>query len=243
MTLLRSLIFNIYFYLLFTIMALLGLPLLALPRRKTYDYGRLWTRLVLFGLKTICGLDYGIRDLQNLPQGPCLIACKHQSAWETLVLPMLVLYGPSCVLKKELLNLPFFGWYLRHTQHIPIDRSGGAKALKEMIAKAKKAAADRRAIVIFPEGTRTEPGEKVDYHVGVAALYKALALPVVPVALNSGHFWGPQAFLKYPGEITLQFLPPIAPGLPREDFMTKLQDTIEAASDKLAQEAEASRTG
>ncbi len=237
MTLFRSFLFNVYFHLLFAAMALAGLPLLALPWRWTMRYGRIWVQAVLFGLKVICDLDYRVRDRDTLPSGPCLIACKHQSAWETMVMTALLLGQPSCVLKQELLSLPLFGWYMRHTRQISIDRRGGARALKQMVGMAKEAVADDRSILIFPEGTRTAPGQQVDYHVGVAALYKALDLPVVPVALNSGLFWGRQSFSKRRGVITVQFLKRIPQGLPREEFMTTLRDRIETASDNLAAEA------
>ncbi len=238
MTYFRSLLFNAYFYLLFIVMALAGLPLLALPWRWTMRFGRIWVQAVLLGLKVICRLDYQVVEQHNLPDGPCLVACKHQSAWETMVMTAVLLGQPSCVLKQELLSLPFFGWYMRHTRQIPIDRRGGARALKRMVGLAKQAVADGRSILIFPEGTRTAPGQRADYHVGVAALYKALGLPVVPVALNSGLFWGRQSFLRRPGVITVQFLPPIPPGLPREAFMSTLHETIESASDRLAAETE-----
>ncbi len=240
MTLFRSLLFNAYFYILFIAMALVGLPLLALPWPWIMGYGRLWTKAVLFGLKVICGLDYRVRDRHRLPRSPCLVASKHQSAWETMVLTAVLLDRPSCVLKQELLSLPFFGWYLRRGRHIAIDRSGGAKALRRMVGEAKQSLAEGRSILIFPEGTRTAPGQRTDYHVGVAALYKALAVPVVPVALNSGLFWGRQSFYKRSGVITVQFLEPIPPGLPRETFMTMLHESIEAASEKLTAEGAAS---
>lgn len=236
MTFLRSLLFNLYFYLLTTAMALAGLPLLAMPWRWTMRYSRVWTQLVLFGLKLICRLDYRIVGRDRLPEGPCLIACKHQSAWETLVLPNIAVRFASCVMKRELLFLPVFGWYLKHSGQIPIDRRGGAKALKDMLAKAKAVIEDERPIVIFPEGTRTAPGKQRPYHVGVAALYKSLKVPVVPVALNSGLFWSRQAFHKRPGTITMEFLPAIEPGLPRDAFMTELRERIERASDRLAQD-------
>ena len=236
MTFLRSLLFNLYFFLLTTVMALVGLPLLAMPWRWTMIYSRFWTQLVLFGLKLICRLDYRIVGRDRLPDGPCLVACKHQSAWETLVLPNIALHFASCVMKRELLLLPVFGWYLKHSGQIPIDRRGGAKALKDMLAKAKAIVEDDRPIVIFPEGTRTAPGKQRPYHVGVAALYKSLKVPVVPVALNSGLFWGRQAFYKRPGTITMEFLPAIQPGLPRDAFMTELRERIERASDRLARE-------
>ena len=235
MTFLRSLLFNLYFYLLTTVMALAGLPLLAMPWRWTMRYSRVWTQLVLLGLKLICRLDYRIVGRDRLPEGPCLIACKHQSAWETLVLPNIALRFASCVMKRELLFLPVFGWYLKHSGQIPIDRRGGAKALKDMLAKAKATIEDDRPIVIFPEGTRTAPGRQRPYHVGVAALYKSLKVPVVPVALNSGLFWSRQAFHKRPGTITMEFLPAIQPGLPRDAFMAELRERIERASDRLAQ--------
>lgn len=239
MTFLRSLLFNLYFYLLTALMAVFGLPILAMPWRWVMRYSHLWTRLTLFGLKLICRLDYRIVGRDNLPDGPCLVACKHQSAWETMVLPNIALSFGSCVMKRELLSLPLFGWYLQRSGQIAIDRRGGAKALKDMVAKAKAAIAEKRPIVIYPEGTRTPPGEQRPYHAGVAALYKSLKLPVVPVALNAGLFWGRQAFYKRPGTITLEFLPPIPPGLPREAFMTELRERIESASARLAQENEA----
>ena len=236
MTFLRSLLFNLYFYLLTTVMALAGLPLLAMPWRWTMRYSRLWTQLVLLGLKLICRLDYRIVGRERLPDGPCLIACKHQSAWETMVLPNIALRFASCVMKRELLFLPVFGWYLRHSGQIPIDRRGGAKALKDMLVKARETIDDGRPIVIFPEGTRTAPGQQRPYHVGVAALYKSLKVPVVPVALNSGLFWSRQAFHKRAGTITVEFLPPIPPGLSRDAFMTELRDRIENASQRLAEQ-------
>ncbi len=236
MTFLRSLLFNLYFHLLTAVMAVAGLPILAMPWRWVMRYSKLWTQLTLFGLKRICGLDYRIVGRDRLPDGPCLVACKHQSAWETMVLPNIALGFASCVMKRELLSLPLFGWYLQRSDQIAIDRSGGAKALKDMVAKAKAAIAEDRSIVIYPEGTRTAPGEQRPYHAGVAALYKSLKLPVVPVALNSGLFWGRQAFHKRPGTITMEFLPPIPPGLPREAFMAELRERIESASARLAQQ-------
>src|SRR5206468_7688447 len=142
--------------------------------------------------------------------GPCIIAMKHQSAWDTLILPV-VLDDFAVVVKRELLFVPFYGWYAGRAGAIAIDRSGGAGALRRMVTAAKQAAADGRPIVIFPQGTRVVPGRPLAYQSGVAALYLALGLPVVPAAVNSGLYWGRRSFVKHPGRITLAFLEPIAP--------------------------------
>src|SRR5207253_154167 len=139
-------------------------------------------------------------------------AMKHQSTWDTLALPVLF-DDPAAIIKRELLLLPIYGWYVQRAGAIAVDRSGGAKALKRMIAQARKAAAAGRPIAIFPEGTRTAVGARPPSHPGVAALYTQLALPLVPVAVNSGLFWGRRAFLKRRGRLTVEILPPIAPGL------------------------------
>jgi 1-acyl-sn-glycerol-3-phosphate acyltransferase len=158
---------------------------------------------------------------------------KHQSAWDTLVFALL-LDRPAIVLKQELLNLPLFGWYMRKCRMIPVNRKGRAAALKRMAADARDRAAAGRPILIFPEVTRMAPGQRRPYQPGAAALYGALGLPVVPVALNSGLFWGRRSFHKRPGRIVVEFLPPIAPGLPRREFMQELQERMEGASQRLA---------
>jgi 1-acyl-sn-glycerol-3-phosphate acyltransferase len=152
---------------------------------------------------------------------------------------VVVLRDPVFILKKELLAIPFFGWYARRAGMIGVDRKGGAAALKRMMADARAARDAGRPLVIFPEGTRTAPGAAARYQTGIAALYQMLNVPVVPVALNSGLFWARRAFVKQPGTITLEMLPPIAPGLPRDPFMRRLQDEIEGASKRLAAAARA----
>jgi 1-acyl-sn-glycerol-3-phosphate acyltransferase len=146
----------------------------------------------------------------------------------------LLLDEPAYVLKRELMSVPLFGAYLKRCGMIAVDRQGGGPALKRMLAAARAAAADGRPILIYPEGTRTAPGQRRPYHPGVAALYGDLGLPVVPVALNSGLFWGRRSFRKRSGTITIEFLAPIAPGLPRRVFMERLQGSIEEASARLA---------
>ena len=232
MTQLRSLLFLIWFFGLTGVMAILGLPILPLGPRAMGAYANLWIRAMLFGARIICGLNYRVEGLEQVPAGGVIIAAKHQSAFETLILPFI--FPRACfVLKKELLAIPIFGWYLKATQQIAIDRTAGASAMKQMIAQAKAAAAQGRKIIIFPEGTRTAPGESRAYHPGVAALYKQLEIPVVPVALNSGLFWKRNAFLKEPGTVVLRLLPAIAPGQDPRSFLSDLKEKIESESQKL----------
>jgi 1-acyl-sn-glycerol-3-phosphate acyltransferase len=200
------------------------------------QFGRFWARSVLWLLRAIVGLDGEIRGRDRLPAGACIIAMKHQSAWDTLILPV-VLGDPAVVLKRELLYVPFYGWYAARAGSIAIDRGGGSRALRGMLAAARQAAAAGRAVVIFPEGTRTAPGTRLAYQPGVAALYQALDVPLVPAAVNSGLFWGRRSFLKRPGRITLEFLDPIRPGLARRVVMAQLEERIEAATATLEREA------
>ena len=160
----------------------------------------------------------------------CWWASKHMSMWDTLAL-YLALDDPGIILKRELLRIPFYGWYLGKAAAIPIDRSGGAEALRRMTRAAEAVLAAGRPILIFPEGTRKKPGAAPDYKPGVAGLYSLLNVACIPVALDSGRYW--QGFTKYPGTISLQFLEPLPPGLKRRDFMGRLEDRIETATNRL----------
>jgi len=171
--------------------------------------------------------------LENLPAGPVIIACKHQSTWETLAFTLLFA-NIAIVLKRELLFIPIVGWAMARAGNIAVARGDGASALRGLVKHAKAAIADGRSVVIFPEGTRVAPGDRRPYQVGTAALYRQLGVPVVPMALNSGLFWGRRQWVKRPGVITLEILPPIAPGLSREAFMDTLREQIEGATDRLA---------
>ena len=225
---LRSLLFLLWFLLVTTILSLLFLPVLALPRGATVWLARLWAQLTFWGLKVFAGIDWEIRG--RLPKSAVLVASKHMSMWDTLAL-YLALDQPAIVLKRELLRIPFYGWFLAKAAAIPIDRSAGARALRNMSEAARAVLAQARPILIFPEGTRKKPGAAPDYKPGVAGLYGQLGVDCVPVALNSGVYW--TGFLKHPGTIVLQFLEPIPPGLKRDVFMTRLQDRIEAATSAL----------
>jgi 1-acyl-sn-glycerol-3-phosphate acyltransferase len=233
----RALAFNFAFFAWTAILGTIGLPFLFAPRASAMRFGRFWAGSVLALLKGLVGLEHQIRGLDRVPRGGCIVAMKHQSAWDTLILPV-ALGDPAIVLKRELLLLPFYGWYAARAGSIPIDRKAGAGALRRMVAAARPIAAAGRPIVIFPEGTRVAPGEHLPYQPGVAALYQALGLPLVPVAVNSGLFWGRRSFVKRPGRIVLEFLEPIPPGWPRRRLMAALEQRIETATRALLLESE-----
>lgn len=235
----RSNLFNILFYTWTTAMVLCFSPGLLLPYQVTVWGQRRWASGVNLLLRWSAGIKVEIRGLQHRPQGGAIIASKHQSAWDTLIWHV-ILDDPAMVLKKELLSIPIYGWMCRKTRMIAVDRKAGAKALRAMLTDAKEAAELGRAIVIFPQGTRTAPGVStadMPYQPGVSALYRGLDVPVVPVALNSGLFWPRRQLLRRSGTIVLQFLEPIPPGLPRKEFDALLQERVESAN--LALEAEA----
>jgi 1-acyl-sn-glycerol-3-phosphate acyltransferase len=234
----RALAFNLAFFAWTAILGTIGLPFLAAPRAAAMCFGRFWASSVLALLRVIVGLDHQIRGVERIPHGGCIIAMKHQSAWDALILPV-VLGDPAPIVKRELLLVPFYGWYAARAGSIAIDRKAGAGAVRLMIAAARQIAASGRPIVIFPEGTRVAPGERRPYQPGVAALYQALSLPVVPAAVNSGLFWGRRSVVKRPGKIVLEFLEPIPPGWPRPRLMAELEQRIETATAALVREGKA----
>lgn len=231
----RSLVFNLTFFAWTTLVTVFALPLLLAPRNAASDLGGWWSGTVLALAAKILRLDYEVRGTQYLPAGACIVAMKHQSTWDTLAIPVL-LRRPAIVIKRELLWIPFYGWYLRRAGMLPVDRSGGASALKALIRQARAAISQGHPIAIFPEGTRTAVGARRPYLPGVSALYAQLGVPVVPAAVNSGLFWGRRAFLKRPGRIVVEFLPPIEPGLDRRLFAAFLEARIEAATAHLVAE-------
>ncbi len=243
MILLRSALFNLLLVSTTAILGVLGLPLLALDRRHVCRLRDAWIRLELALLRATAGLEHRVEGVEHLPaDGRCLVASKHQSAWETLALHTLF-PDPAIVLKRELLRLPLLGWYFRKVGMVPIDRSAGAAALRRMTAEARRLSAAGRPIAIYPQGTRVAPGADAPYRPGVYALYRALGVPAVPVALDSGRFWPRLSFAKRPGTITVRILPPIPPGLDRRAFMARLEDAIETASRELLERPAARRTG
>lgn len=232
-----SIVFLIFLNLWTVLVALAGLPLLFAPHAATTWVGHIWAHGTLVGLRLFCRIRYEIRGEEHLPKGGFIIASKHQSAWDTVIF-LKMFRRSSYILKKELLRIPFYGWYLPAMGMIAIDRKGGASALKDMVKTAKQRIAEGRVIVIFPEGTRTKPGAEIpEYQPGISAIYTQTDVPVVPAAVNSGLYWGKGQFLKKPGKIILEFLPPIPPGLKRKEFMEQLHSSIETTTKHLLAEA------
>jgi len=234
----RSLVFNVLFYVNLTIHMIVALPTLALSYPALRVFIRSYARTSLWLLRVVCGTKVEWRGTEKLPKGACIVACKHQSAWETFALYAL-LDDPLYVLKRELMLLPLFGWYMRKAGLIPIDRGAGMAALARMTSRAQKALTgpQPRQLVIFPEGTRRLPGAAPDYKPGIAYLYGKAGVPCVPLALNSGLYWPRRSLFRLPGTVVAEVLDPIAPGLDRDMFFARLKDAIETASGRLLQES------
>ncbi len=235
MTWLRSLAFNVWFYGLTTLMLFGSLVVRFAAPGHARGYAKLWTRLVLRGLKPLCGITWKVSGLEHLPaSGPALIASMHQSAFDTLVWAQL---QPrfTYVMKQELTRIPLFGKMLLLTGMIPVNRDGGAAAVRDLMRAADKAVAADQQIVIFPEGTRVAPGVRAPLLPGVLALAMRTKLPVIPVVTDSGLRWGRKAFRKQPGVIHIAILPPIAPGLPRDALLARLETAYADGYARLAQ--------
>jgi 1-acyl-sn-glycerol-3-phosphate acyltransferase len=233
MTKIRSALFNVAFFAFTAATVLFGLPLLAFPPRVMHRYVHGWALGVLWLLRVICGVRLRVTGAENLPrEGAALIAAQHQSAFDTIIWHAL-LPKPAYVLKAELLKIPGWGAMARHLGSIPVDREGGGAALKRLVRSARVAAEAGYQIIIFPEGTRAAPGERRPWQPGLAALAAATALPVVPVATDSGRIWGRRAFTKRPGTVTVAVLPPIPPGLPRTELMARAEAAVASAAQGL----------
>ncbi|WP_334164396.1 lysophospholipid acyltransferase family protein [Phenylobacterium sp.] len=227
----RSLLYVALFYLWTAVIAVAATPILLGPARWTLAMFHFWGRGVV-AMLAICGIRVEVRGREHIPKGPALVAPKHQCMLDVFA-QFTWLPASVFVMKKELNWIPWFGWYAAKVGTIDIDRSGHSTALKNMVRRAKALFAKNRQVVIFPEGTRGEPGVKGDYKPGIAALYRELDVPVYPVATNSGVHWPAHGFLRRPGTIVFEYLEPIPPGLKRAEFMRTLEERIEAASAKL----------
>jgi 1-acyl-sn-glycerol-3-phosphate acyltransferase len=225
----RSLVFTAILYVLMAAAGLGCSPLLLGPVRLALRMVRLWAAWERAAFSAICGVEVEVRGLQHRPHGPALIAAKHQGMFDVIA-PFTFLDEPCFVMKKELKVLPFLGWFAWKTRMIPVDRSAGASALKSMVTQARARLAEGRQLIIFPEGTRIEPGAQGDYKPGVAALYRDLGLPCHLIATNSGVCWPPHGFIRRPGKVVFEFLEPIPAGLKRAEFMAELEKRIETAS-------------
>ncbi len=240
MLFIRSVLLTGLFFLNWIAFALASLPLLLVPRAWVLPVFKAWGTSSAWLLRAIVGAHVEVRGAQNIPQGAALIASKHQSAFETFALAPLM-PDASLVLKQELNRIPLFGWWTRKLGMVSIDRSRGVRALKQVAESAQAAFDEGRQLIIFPEGTRRAPGAPPDYKAGAAHIYTSCDVPCVPVALNSGLFWPRRSFVKYPGTIVVEFLEPIEPGLDRRAFMARLEQVVEAASDRLLVEGAANQ--
>ncbi|WP_149540528.1 lysophospholipid acyltransferase family protein [Siccirubricoccus phaeus] len=232
MTWLRSVLFNLMFYVLTAGSTLLALPLLLAPRAWLLPPMRWWAATILWLLRLLCGIHVRVTGLEHLPRGAALLAAKHQSAFDTVIW-LRLLPDAAYVLKRELLWIPFYGWLARKVGMIAVDRAAGGAAMRSLLKAGRAAAATGRQIVIFPEGTRVAPGVRMPYQPGVAALAAATGLPVLPVATDSGLCWGRRSFLKHPGTITVAILPPLPTGLRRDALLAALETAIESETDRL----------
>ncbi|GEP04233.1 lysophospholipid acyltransferase family protein [Methylobacterium oxalidis] len=228
---LRSLAFNVCFYLFTTLLAFGGLPTL-FSQRAVIRLAQFWARGTLWLLRVVGGLKVEFRGLGNVPKGPVLIAAKHQSALETLAL-VTAFDDFAYILKRELLWIPLIGWYLSRSGMVAIDRTKGTRAMQLMNEAAVGAIREGRQLIIFPEGTRRPPGAPPAYKLGLTHLYVALGVPCLPVALNTGLYWPRRSLKRRPGTAVIEFLPPIPHGLARAPFLELVESRIEAASNAL----------
>ena len=212
-----------------------GLPVMFGPRRWAAALIQLWARGSLRALGVLVGGRVEVRGRERLPQGGYLVAAKHQSMLDVLIVITLTPW-PCIVLKRELMWVPIFGWYSWKSGMIAIDREGGAPALRVMLDAARKALADGRQVVIYPEGTRRDPGAPPAYKGGTGRLYTELGAPCVLLATHGGEVWPAHGMVKHPGVARFEVLPPIQPGLPRRAFMARLERELEAGSAALAAE-------
>jgi len=229
----RSLIFN-FFYIFWTLLVcIIFIPIIFFTTHIIIlVVGKVWAGGLYFFLKLFCNLKLDLKGKHNIPNHPAIFASKHQSALETFMFHILV-HKPVFVLKKELLNIPFFGYYLKKMGMIAIDRKGGMKSLKLLLKEIQEKIDNGYSIIIFPEGTRTSPNEEVEYNAGIAAIYNLKAAKIIPVALDTGNYWPKNSFLKKPGKFTIDFLEPMSQELNKKEFMTELHSRIENRSKEL----------
>ena len=232
----RSLAYAITFYLVTAVMLVGGIWLLLAPRSWAMAGLRLHGQICTWLLGVMCGTYLEVRGLDKLPNGPCLIVAKHQSAWDTFGLIPLF-RDPAIVAKAELKWIPLYGWFCQKFQHILVERDRAAASLRKMLTDAKAQTAVGREILIFPEGTRTLPGAPPDYKPGYVALYEGLGVPCVPLALNSGLFWPRRQWFRHPGTIVVELLEPLPPGMKRAEFRRAIEAQIEGACARLVDEA------
>lgn len=236
MLVLRSLLFNLAFYLNTCVCLIVGLPTFFMPYWGILEVAKMWGRANLWLLRVIAGITYEIRGREKIPPGALIVASKHQSAWETFAL-LTLFESPTFIMKRELQWIPIFGWLTIKGRMVSVNRGGGAQALADMIERARAELARGRQLIIFPEGTRRPVDAEPRYKFGISHLYAEEGVPVLPVALNSGLFWPRRTFLRHPGTVLVEILDPIAPGEDKSTFFKELQEKLEAATERLVREA------
>ena len=227
MLFIRSLIFNIFLYVGLILIFILAIPTLILPSKFTIFFGRLCAKYLVFILKIILNTKVIFHGVENLKKvDNFFVASAHQSMFETFAL-QIPLDGPIFILKKELLNIPLFGWYLRKIGSIAIVRDTTTRENLNFFDKVReRIETSKRPLLIFPQGTRVKLDEQPPFKKGVGRIYKALNLPCIPVALNTGKVWPKNSFLKYPGDIHISFLEPIMSGKNNEEFVKDIENKI-----------------
>ncbi len=234
----RSALFNVVFYVNLAVFLVGGFMFFFTPRKWSVRALQVWGQTSVWWLERIVGTRMEVRGREHIPQQGCIIAGKHQSAWDTFaILPLL--NDPAVVMKRELMAIPFYGWFSMKFKMIGIDRTAGAGVLKRMVAEAREAVREGRHLLIFPEGSRRAPDAPPDYKPGASAIYLGTGAACVPFGLNSGLFWPRRQFMRRPGTIIVEFLPAIPPGLNRRAFEQRLETDIESATQRLVAEGRA----
>ncbi len=229
---------TLYFFTMITSIAVFGLAIatigLLLPLPARDRMAAAWGSTNLWLMKVLCGLKYRIHGAENLPEHAAIVMCKHQSAWETIALKAIIRPQQSWILKQELMRLPVFGWALAAIPNIPIDRSAGRQAVKQIVKRGTELLDQGRVIILFPEGTRTAPGERKKYGIGGAMLAEKSGYPIIPIAHNAGVFWRRRGLKKYPGTIDLVVGEAFDPaGMNASEITRKVETWIEAEVTKL----------
>jgi 1-acyl-sn-glycerol-3-phosphate acyltransferase len=233
---LRSLIYNVLFYLNLAFWIIVALPTFVMPRPALLTLARCWARSSIWLLRIICNIKVEYRDVDKIPKGPLIVASKHQSMWETFAL-LQFFEQPLFILKRELKWIPLFGWYVTKANMIGVNRSAGGRSLLRMARRAGEQVRRGRQLIIFPEGTRRPVDAPPQYKAGVAQIYVDCGVSCLPVALNSGLFWPRRTFMRYPGTMVVEFLDPLPPGLSRDEFLARLSAVIEEATNRLVETA------
>jgi len=235
MLLLRSLLFNLFFYTGIIVVFLIALPTLFLPSKVTLLFGKFLGHYVVFVVRVILNTKVEFKGIENIPKTEkYFVASAHQSMFETFALQSVLDY-PVFILKKELLKIPLFGLYLKKIKSIEIVRDTTTKDNLNFFDKvATIIKNENRPLLIFPQGTRVKVEEKIPFKKGVGRIYETLNISCVPIALNSGKIWPKKGIIKYPGKITVSFLEPIKPGLSKDEFIKSLENKIYDEIEKIS---------